>query len=147
MQEQLIAANQAEAEKSERIRELEEEVANLKEQLAAAHAKPADGEPEGELPVQSLENPTESEQVPSTPISKKALRKASVSTKAKGKSKASMRGGKTNLDNFLSKIDSSRIRRRSREYPQMLHFFLIRRVLVTLIFNIIKTLIRSFLFL
>ncbi|KAL8455599.1 hypothetical protein Emag_000594 [Eimeria magna] len=84
MEEQLIAANQAEVDKSERVRELEQQVADLQEQLAAATAKSEEGEGEGELPVESVELITESELVPP----KRALKKGYVSAKPKAKARS-----------------------------------------------------------
>ncbi|KAL8272372.1 hypothetical protein Esti_003662 [Eimeria stiedai] len=84
MEDQLIAANQAELEKSERIRELEQQVADLQEQLAAATAKPEEGEGEGELPVEPVDVTTESELAPP----KRALKRGSVSAKSKAKARS-----------------------------------------------------------
>lgn len=100
----MIAANQAEAEKSERIRELEEEVASLKEQLTAALAKPTELEGDGELPVKSLEVPVESEPVPA-PTPKRAVKKASALTKAKAKAKVI---GKGKQEDKFARIPSKR---------------------------------------
>ncbi|CDJ29234.1 LOW QUALITY PROTEIN: kinesin heavy chain, putative [Eimeria mitis] len=89
LEEQLAAANQAEAEKSDRIRELEEEVASLKEQLAAALPKPAAEEPEPELPVEPVEEvPAQTEQQPPT---RRSVKKSALTTSAKAKPKATSR--------------------------------------------------------
>ncbi|OEH74463.1 kinesin heavy chain-like protein [Cyclospora cayetanensis] len=84
LEEQLVAANQAEAEKSERIRELELEVSYLKEQLEAATSKPEVEEPERVLQAEPVEVTADGEHaVPQ----KRSLRKSLVSTKSRVKSK------------------------------------------------------------
>ncbi|KAL8445792.1 hypothetical protein Emed_005348 [Eimeria media] len=90
MEDQLIAANQAEVDKSERIRELEQQVAELQEQLAAATAKPEAGEGEGELPAEPVEVIPESELVPP----KRALKRGSVSAKPKAKARSGRDGSR-----------------------------------------------------
>lgn len=89
VQEQLAAANEAEAEKSDRIRDLEEEVATLKEQLAAALSKPEAEEAEVELPVEPVEVSAETEQQGPT---RRSVKKSALTANAKAKPKATSRG-------------------------------------------------------
>ncbi|KAL8438827.1 hypothetical protein Efla_003864 [Eimeria flavescens] len=84
MEEQLVAANQADVEKSERIRDLEEQVAHLQEQLAAATAKPTEPNGEGETPVEPVDTPPEPEPVPQ----KRALKRGFAPGKAKTKARS-----------------------------------------------------------
>ncbi|KAL8435565.1 hypothetical protein ACSSS7_002410 [Eimeria intestinalis] len=90
MEDQLIAANQAEADKNERIRELEQQVADLQEQLEAVTAKPEEAEGEGELPVGPVDAIPESE----FPPSKRALKRGSVSAKPKTKARSGRDGSR-----------------------------------------------------
>ena len=88
MQEQLVAANQAELEKSERIRDLEKEIETLKEQLAASIPKPTE-ELDKEPPVEPVEAPAEGE--PTSPR-KRPVKKGALSAKAKARPKPAARG-------------------------------------------------------
>ncbi|CDJ64465.1 kinesin heavy chain, putative [Eimeria necatrix] len=89
VEEQLAAANQAEAEKSDRIRELEEQVSNLKEQLAAAVAKSETEDREAEPPVESKDQTADAEQ---QALTKRSGKKNTASAKAKTKTKAATKG-------------------------------------------------------
>lgn len=89
LQEQLVAASQAELEKSERVRELEEQVASLKEQLAAATAKTASEEHEGEMPVELVDVPADGDHLSPQ---RKTVKKSSVTAKTKPKTKPAGRG-------------------------------------------------------
>lgn len=89
LQEQLAAANQAEAEKSDRIRELEEQVSNLKEQLAAAVSKSETEDRGAEPPVESKDQTADAEQ---QALTKRPGKKNTASPKAKTKTKAATKG-------------------------------------------------------
>ncbi|CDI80302.1 kinesin heavy chain, putative [Eimeria praecox] len=85
LEEQLAAANQAEAEQSERVRDLEEEIASLKAQLAAALSKPAAEEPEVESPAEPAEVLPEPEQ---QPPARRSVKRSALAANAKGKAKS-----------------------------------------------------------